>query len=758
MRTPRRSRTLALLAISLLGAPDVLAAPPAGRFAAAESGTSPATSITLGSSRWGHHLIADGCQIPIWRLDGLLDARSWPTGSNAGTLTYDGAKRPTGLAETASGVNLAVFGRSYDSTGTVTAVGTTRADLAWTASTDNVAVTSYSIYRGGVLVMTVAGGVTAWSDYSLSPGTTYSYTVKANDAAANASAASSASQATTQNGNAGNDTTAPSTPTGLSVTVATSKQLNLAWTAATDNVGVHGYRVYRDSVLVATVGTNAFSDTGLAGGSTHSYTVAAIDGAGNASAQSSSASNTTTVPVRQTAYAYDLADRLTGITPASGGAVTLSLDALGRHRTRVEGSLTDTYTYAGESMAIVKIAPSTGPSTNSVVDASGARLAVSTSSGGFGWTLADLHGNVAGYAAAGGAVVTDATRYDPYGEVVARTSSGLAAPWGYQGRLDLASVGDTDLLDFGFRPYAPDLGTFTSPDDQAGSALNPLTFNRYLYAGASPATLVDPDGHAFRNLFDGGGTVVAPPAPKLSDEEIEQAYVSKASTTTTKRIKVVSPAPVKADTWQEDINAGRWPTEADMARTLEIAKRFSAEKDEGFFHTALDVLGFIPVIGTGADLLNAGVYAAEGDWLNAGLSATSAIPLVGDAFAAGRVVAKYGDDAGAALAAITRHGDDVAGAAAKHSDEVDELLKAADAQYPKKAARPDEWHHVQPIYLGGKSGPKVQLPAAYHQLVTNLFRAKAPYGGGVPSGSEIQRIMDEVYEQLPVGEFPRFDP
>jgi len=294
---------------------------------------------------------------------------------------------------------------------------------------------------------------------------------------------------------AGGDTTPPSVPTGLGVSVATSKQLNLAWTASTDNVGVQGYRVYRDGSLAATVGTNAFSDTGLAGGSAHTYTVAALDGAGNASAQSTTAAGTATAPVRTTTYAYDLADRLTGITPTTGASATLTLDALGRHRTRGAAGITETYTYAGESSAIVRISPSTGTTTSSVVDATGARLAVSTSTGGFGWTLSDLHGDIAGYAAASGAVVTDATRYDPYGEVVATTSSGLGSPWGYQGRLDLAASTDTDLLDFGFRPYAPDLGTFTSPDDQAGSALNPLTFNRYLYAGANPETLVDPDGH-----------------------------------------------------------------------------------------------------------------------------------------------------------------------------------------------------------------------------------------------------------------------
>ena len=204
---------------------------------------------------------------------------------------------------------------------------------------------------------------------------------------------------------------------------------------------MQGYRVYRDGSLAATVGTNAFSDTGLAGGSAHTYTVAALDGAGNASAQSTSTAGTATAPVRTTAYTYDLADRLTGITPpaGAGAAATLSLDALGRHRTRTAGGITETYTYAGESSAIVRISPSTGTTTNSVVDATGARLAVSTSSGGFGWTLSDLHGDIAGYAAATGAVVTDATRYDPYGEVLAATSSGLGSPWGYQGRLDLAA-------------------------------------------------------------------------------------------------------------------------------------------------------------------------------------------------------------------------------------------------------------------------------------------------------------------------------
>jgi RHS repeat-associated protein len=587
------------------------------------------TAASFAYDRWGNLLTASsplytGNVTYTWRLDGLLDARAWPTGTNAGTLSYDRAKRPTQLAETASGANLAVFSRTYDKNGSVTAetqtitgiggeagggsqtfsldalrrvtatsfsgggtqksytydansnrvtqteagktsttlydrtgvartltvdgynasfakdaygnlttshaptpvaadptapstptnltaaaAGQTRVNLSWSASSDNVAVTSYQISRDGAPVMTVAGTVTAWSDYSLSPGTTYSYTVKALDAGGNASGSSSASQATTQAGSPPPDTTAPSVPTGLAVSAVTSKQLNLAWTASSDNTGVQGYRVYRDGVLIATVGTASFADTTIAAGSGHTYTVAAIDGAGNASAQSSSTNGTAPAPVRTTSYAYDLADRLTGITPAAGPAVTLSLDALGRHLTRASGGITDSYAYAGTSAAIVRISPSSGTALNSALDATGARLAVKTASGAFGWTLADLHADIAGYASSSGAAVTDALRYDPYGEVVAVVASGLPSPWGYQGRLDLAGAGDTDLLDFGFRSYAPDLGTFTGPDDLAGSALNPLSFNRYLYAAANPATLVDPDGHCFQFVLGGLPGVLA---------------------------------------------------------------------------------------------------------------------------------------------------------------------------------------------------------------------------------------------------------
>lgn len=92
------------------------------------------------------------------------------------------------------------------------------------------------------------------------------------------------------------DATAPSIPTGLTATAVSVSQINLSWTASTDNVAVTGYKVFRDSVQIATSTLTTYSDTGLSHSTTYSYTVAAFDTAGNVSAESASSSATTLTP------------------------------------------------------------------------------------------------------------------------------------------------------------------------------------------------------------------------------------------------------------------------------------------------------------------------------------------------------------------------------------------------------------------------------------------------------------------------------
>jgi len=116
------------------------------------------------------------------------------------------------------------------------------------------------------------------------------------------------------------DITAPSVPTGLMATLANKTQINLAWTASTDNVGVTGYKVFRGGTQIATVAGNSYSNTGLTQGVTYDYTVAAYDAAGNTSAQSAIASASTPPP--DTA-APSVPDNLV-VTPVSVSQVDLA--------------------------------------------------------------------------------------------------------------------------------------------------------------------------------------------------------------------------------------------------------------------------------------------------------------------------------------------------------------------------------------------------------------------------------------------------
>jgi hypothetical protein len=89
------------------------------------------------------------------------------------------------------------------------------------------------------------------------------------------------------------DNTPPTSPTNLTARAISSSQIDLLWTASTDNVGVAGYYIYRNGANVGTATTNQYSDTGLQPLTTYSYYVVAFDAAGNVSAPSNTASATT---------------------------------------------------------------------------------------------------------------------------------------------------------------------------------------------------------------------------------------------------------------------------------------------------------------------------------------------------------------------------------------------------------------------------------------------------------------------------------
>jgi alpha-tubulin suppressor-like RCC1 family protein/chitodextrinase len=167
----------------------------------------------------------------------------------------------------------------------ITATGFT---MSWTASTDNVAVTAYEVFLGGVSQGTVATTSKVFS--GLAANTTYSVTVRARDAAGNFSAQSAARTVTTLT----NDTTPPTIPTGLVASAVTASTFTVSWSPSTDNVGVTGYEVFLGGVSQGTVTTTTKTFSGLQPSTVYSVTVRARDAVPNWSAQSAPLSVTTT--------------------------------------------------------------------------------------------------------------------------------------------------------------------------------------------------------------------------------------------------------------------------------------------------------------------------------------------------------------------------------------------------------------------------------------------------------------------------------
>jgi fibronectin type 3 domain-containing protein len=163
--------------------------------------------------------------------------------------------------------------------------------LAWSAPASNggAAITGYRVYRatssGGETLLTTLGVTTSWTDTGAVNGTAYYYKVSAVNSIGESTLSNEMSATATAP-----DTTAPTAPTGLMAAAVGTTQAIINWTASTDNVGVTGYGVYRDGVLVATVQTLYYLDAGLAAGTIHTYTVRALDAAGNQSQPSMSLS------------------------------------------------------------------------------------------------------------------------------------------------------------------------------------------------------------------------------------------------------------------------------------------------------------------------------------------------------------------------------------------------------------------------------------------------------------------------------------
>jgi chitodextrinase len=318
---------------------------------------------------------------------------------------------------------------------TATASGSTQVNLSWGAATDNVGVTGYRVERCQgdgcttfAQIFTLSG--TTFNNTGLTASTSYSYRVRAVDAAGNLGAYSSVASATTL---AVPDTTAPTAPTGLSAKAAGSAQVDLAWTASTDSVGVTGYQILRCTgstcttfAQIGTSGVTTFSNTGLAPSTTYRFRVRAVDAAGNVSGNSNTVNATTaaapdTTPPGAPGGLAAIAASQSQIS-VSWTAATDNVGVIGYQLERCSGSGCSTF---------AQIAAPTGTSFNDTA------LTASTSYS-YRVRAVDAAGNLGGYS-------TVASATTPAPDLTAPTTpTGLTATAASASQVNLSWTASTD--------------------------------------------------------------------------------------------------------------------------------------------------------------------------------------------------------------------------------------------------------------------------------------------------------------------------
>lgn len=165
---------------------------------------------------------------------------------------------------------------------TKTSITASSFTLGWAASTDAVGVTGYEVQRDGSVSLGVAAGTTR-NVTGLSQNTSYTFRVRARDAAGNVSPWSDPIEVTTATSS---DSVPPTVPTGLGATGITSSGFTLTWGAGTDNVGISGYDVRLNGGAPVTVAAEPRSRafTGLSASTAYTAEVRSRDAAGNTSA------------------------------------------------------------------------------------------------------------------------------------------------------------------------------------------------------------------------------------------------------------------------------------------------------------------------------------------------------------------------------------------------------------------------------------------------------------------------------------------
>jgi RHS repeat-associated protein len=349
--------------------------------------------------------------------------------------------------------------------------------------------------------------------------------------------------------------------------------------------------------------------------------------------------------------------------------------------------------------------------------AGGQRIAM-RENGALYWLLTDHLGSTAITASADGTTELAELRYKAWGEY---RDSGYApsdtpTTYRFTGQREDATI---QLLFYNARYYDGALGRFIQADTIVPNPSDPQSLNRYSYVRNNALKYIDPSGH-----------------------DVDCSPWDAACT-----------AQVAAEAV-----AALW--DPDWSASVEDADRLAAE--QAFVHYLNDPLYFTnlfadPKAWNASEEVAALDVFAQYSVLHTRASELALAPLSWDDRAYARAahtlyglgadeedVSKYvafldlrdesGSDSYLAVAGIAIPG----------------LIAAAEKQYPTKAGH-WEWHHYIPIYLGGDpQGTQYQIPAAYHQYITNEFRKWWGYGKGKPDLAYLRYILVQVYEKYPI--------
>lgn len=326
--------------------------------------TSNTGSLTLVRATSGGAAPLTGDQLVTTVTFKALAAGNVTLGLGTGTVLLRASDNTDVLAvKNGTTLTLADTGAPTVPTGLVTTTrNMTSLTISWTAATDNVAVTGYRVFRNDVSIGTPTA--TTFTDTGLSPNTSYAYKVAAFDAAGNQSSATSALNVSTLP-----DTQAPTAPGKPTSPSQTMTSINLSWTASTDNVAVTGYRVFRNGTQVAVQPSPSYTDTSLAVNTSYSYTVAAVDAAGNASVQSAATAVSTLADTQAPTVPSGVTSSVNGLTVTLNWTAATDNVAVTGYRLYRDGTQVGTATTT--TAALTNAPTGTHDYTIAAVDAAG---------------------------------------------------------------------------------------------------------------------------------------------------------------------------------------------------------------------------------------------------------------------------------------------------------------------------------------------------------------------------------------------------